>query len=205
MVSATTTRCLGWTHLVNGHRQRIDVALPRGAAALEVKLARIQQLWGHVADDSWFWNRRVAWLDECRVDDDAHHPVVREACNTPFGDQHVPLYGSGVNVRFGSGAPIIAHRVDVTVHDAQKMEIFETAGSLGKLSRAGSQAVRLRSSRRSLTSCRRLAVRFLWRYSRMFPSDSQGLTMQNGNSVSDIPREGWTFGCEMYFQPMISR
>ena len=39
----------------------------------------------------------------------------------------------------------------------------------------------------------------------MFPSDSQGLTMQNGNSVSDIPREGWTFGCEMYFQPMISR
>ena len=42
-------------------------------------------------------------------------------------------------------------------------------------------------------------------YSVMFPFDSQGLMMQNGNNVSETPRKGNTFGCETYFHLTTSR
>ena len=132
---------LGCAHLVNGHRQRVNVALLRWVAVLDVELLWIQQFRSHVADDSWLWNRRVTWLHDRRIGDDPHYAEVPEARNAILGDQHIPLHRTWISVRSGPRAPILAHRIDVAVDDTQRMQISEAAGSLGELSRVVSQTV----------------------------------------------------------------
>ena len=45
---------MGRTHLVGGHRERVNVALLRGVAVRKAELRRVEQFWSHVADNSWF-------------------------------------------------------------------------------------------------------------------------------------------------------
>ena len=93
MVSAITVRGLGRIHLVSGHCQRIDIALFRGIAILEpeAKLLRVQQLWGHVADNSRFTARRGTRLHERGICDDTSHPEVPQTRGTIVSDQDVSL------------------------------------------------------------------------------------------------------------------
>jgi len=105
IVSAIIMRGLGRIHLVSGHCQRVNVALFRGAAILEleVKLLWAQKLWGHVADNSWFATRRGTRFHERRICDDTRNPEVSQTCGTIVRDQDVSLDRTDIGARFELG------------------------------------------------------------------------------------------------------
>jgi len=55
------------THLVDGHRKRVNVALFRGVAVRKVELRWVEQFWSHVADNAWFGCCRCTWLYDCGI------------------------------------------------------------------------------------------------------------------------------------------
>ena len=90
---------MGRTHLVGGHREGVNVTLLRGVAIRKAELRRVEQLWSHVADNSWFGRCRCAWLHDCGISYDAGDPEVTQACRTIISDQDVSLDRTNISAR----------------------------------------------------------------------------------------------------------
>jgi len=109
---------VGETHLVGGHRERVNVTLFRGVAVWKAELRRIEQLWSHVTDDSWFRRCGTARLHDCGVGYDPGDPEVTQACRTIIRDQDVSLGQDEHQRATRAWDALRAHRIDITVDDA---------------------------------------------------------------------------------------
>ena len=115
-------------YLESGDREGINVAPPRRVAPVGARTPPIEQFRSHVTDNSWLISHRDGGSGK-----DCCDSIVSEAHVTIFSDQDVPLDRS----RVGTCPPLansISYREDVTVHDSVEMQIFETTGTLRKLS-----------------------------------------------------------------------
>ena len=74
------------THLVDGHCERVNIALFRGVAMREAELRWVEQFWSHIADNAWFGCCRTAWLYNCGVCYDPDDSEVPQACDTVITD-----------------------------------------------------------------------------------------------------------------------
>jgi hypothetical protein len=91
------------THLVGGHRERVNVALFRGVAVLEAELRRVEQFWSHVANNAWFGRFRNTRLHDCGIGYDSGDPEVPQACGTIISDQDVSLDRTNIGARLELG------------------------------------------------------------------------------------------------------
>jgi hypothetical protein len=87
------------THLVGGHHERVNVALFRGVAVLEVELRWVEQLWCHVTDNAWFGRCRTVWLHDCGIGYDPEDPEVPQACSAVISDQDVSLDRTNISTQ----------------------------------------------------------------------------------------------------------
>jgi len=74
------------THLVDGHRERVNIALFRGVAIREAELRWVEQFWSHVADNSWFGCCRATRLHDCGISYDTSDTEVPQARDTVIAD-----------------------------------------------------------------------------------------------------------------------
>ena len=85
------------THLIGGHRERVNVALFRGVAFREVELLRVEQFRSHVPDNARFgW---ATWLHDCGIDYHTGDPEVSQQCGAIVGDQNFSLDRTNIGVR----------------------------------------------------------------------------------------------------------
>ena len=91
------------THLIGGHRERVNIALFRGVAIREVELRSVEQFWSHVADSGWFGWYRTIWLHDCGIGYDTGDPEVPQACGTIISDQDVSLDRTNIGTRLELG------------------------------------------------------------------------------------------------------
>ena len=86
-----TNHRAGREYLVGSHCERENVALLRRVAVFKTERPRIQQLWGHIMDDSWLGCCRTISFHDSRVCDNRCDPKVSEARAAFLGNQDVSL------------------------------------------------------------------------------------------------------------------
>jgi len=78
-------------YLVDGHHERVNIALFRGIAVWEVELCGIQQFRSCVTDNPQPGRYRATRFHDGRITDHTRDPEIAKACNTILTDQDVPL------------------------------------------------------------------------------------------------------------------
>ena len=91
------------THLVGGHRERINIAFLRGVAIREAELCWVEQFWSHITNNAWFGCCRTTWLYDCGIGYDTGDPEVPQACDTIISDQDVSLDRMNIGARIELG------------------------------------------------------------------------------------------------------
>ena len=87
------------TNFVNGHSQRVNIALLRGVTVREAELWWVEQLWSHVTDNAWLGRCRTTWFHDSGICYDTSDPKVPQACGTVVSDQNVSLDRTNIGVR----------------------------------------------------------------------------------------------------------
>ena len=197
------------TYLIICHRKRINVALFRRVSIRELELRRVEEFRSHITDKSPPGGCCAARLHEDGVDDNACDSEVRYAYSTTRIDEDCSLGNNRWHV------PQLKRHLAPTGLTSPCTMFRECRCSrpqAASVSCDGNLSLKdfgWEGNEDSLTSCNRSATSFFRRYSRMFPFDIRGLIIQNGNfsgcNFSETPRKGTTFGCETYFNAMISR
>ena len=205
MVLIMTIRIVGWLYLVGSHCEWVDITLLWGIAIWKAKLWWIQQFWGHVTDNAWPGCWCAAWLCDSGVSYDTHNPEVPKTCSAILSDQDVSLDRTGIGVCSELRDCSMLTGLISLCTISSECRWSRPQAAAASYREVLDTVVYLYRLWRPLTSCNRLTFWFSLMYSMIFPFGNQGLMMQNENNVSETPRKGNTFECEMYFHSMISR
>ena len=79
------------TDLVSSHGKRVDVTLFGGVAVQEFKLRWVEQLRGHVTNNTGLRGCGATWLHDGGIGDDTRDSEIAQTRDTGFADQDVSL------------------------------------------------------------------------------------------------------------------